>query len=268
MCGRSGPPPGGDVTFSLAIAAARKSAVEHARSFSPLRRFRLIELEPGHGVTAAPLRIDERILHYLAGVNQLDQRLEVRSVRKSQSGRLAEAHDGGPGNPARFDHRAASTGPVLHLCGDDVAGPGRRRGLAWPTAAGRHLFVLRPRTPRPRAPSWQQFYSSVEREALLSAGVSVVAVGPDEAPSAPARRTGREIAGALMIASRDPIRLHRAVLRYEVNRPYPAGRRRLWQEALGPAASEMPRLLESTVAEQFRLSAETIVSIARLAGPA
>ena len=67
-----------------------------------------------------------------------------------------------------------------------------------------------------------------------------------------------------MIASRDPLRLHRAVQRYEVNKPNPVGQKQLWKEALGPTAGEMDDVLDE-VAEQFRLSAETIVSISAAA---
>ena len=42
---------------------------------SPLRRWRLVEVDESAGLTRGRLRIDERILHYLAGVNYLDVRL-------------------------------------------------------------------------------------------------------------------------------------------------------------------------------------------------
>ncbi len=66
------------VTFALAMATLPDphwSALTPAR---PLRRFRLVEMESSHGVTSAPLRIDERILHYLAGVNLADGVCETR----------------------------------------------------------------------------------------------------------------------------------------------------------------------------------------------
>jgi hypothetical protein len=40
-----------------------------------LRRWRLIEVEPGEMLTASRLRIDERIVHFLAGVPCWDDRL-------------------------------------------------------------------------------------------------------------------------------------------------------------------------------------------------
>jgi SpoVK/Ycf46/Vps4 family AAA+-type ATPase len=64
-----------------------------------------------------------------------------------------------------------------------------------------------------------------------------------------------------MIASRDPLRLHRAVERHEVNKPGPPGQKRLWEQALGAAAADLNDALDD-VSEQFSLSAETIASIA------
>jgi ATPase family associated with various cellular activities (AAA) len=63
-------------TFGLALAVLDEphwSAVGLAR---PLRVWRLIEPSPGGTVLHAPLRIDERILHFLIGAPTVDQRLE------------------------------------------------------------------------------------------------------------------------------------------------------------------------------------------------
>lgn len=64
-----------------------------------------------------------------------------------------------------------------------------------------------------------------------------------------------------MIASRDPVRLHRDVACHTVNKPGPAGQLRLWQDALGDAAERVDTEL-GHIAQQFRLSAETIVVLA------
>src|SRR5215217_4675698 len=63
-------------TFGLALAAlpgAHWSALSPA---APLRRWRLIEVGSGETLTTSPLRISERVLHYLAGVQHLDESLE------------------------------------------------------------------------------------------------------------------------------------------------------------------------------------------------
>src|SRR5215831_17933149 len=67
-------------SFGLALAAmpeAHWSALEPHR---PLRRWRLIEFASQSGqasapLTTRPLRIDERILHFLTGSTQIDDRL-------------------------------------------------------------------------------------------------------------------------------------------------------------------------------------------------
>ena len=71
-----GDPRRGFATFGLALAAlpdAHWSALSRDR---PLRHWRLVEMAPGDTLTSAPLRIDERILHLLAGVQSSDERLD------------------------------------------------------------------------------------------------------------------------------------------------------------------------------------------------
>jgi SpoVK/Ycf46/Vps4 family AAA+-type ATPase len=91
-------------------------------------------------------------------------------------------------------------------------------------------------------------------------------------PSPQARQLAERIPGALMIASRESIRLHRAVESHVVNKPSPAAQQRLWLDALHAAAPGEFNLIApgflGEVAQQFRLSAETIVSIAASAASA
>jgi len=54
---------------------------------APLRYWRLIEVGPGASLTLSPLRLDERMLHYLTGTDARDDRLPVLRLR---SAHLAE----------------------------------------------------------------------------------------------------------------------------------------------------------------------------------
>ena len=69
-------------TFGLALGALPGAHWDALAPASPLRRWRLVE--PGSGPTLAsrPLRLDERILHYLTGMQAPDERLDgvVRSA--------------------------------------------------------------------------------------------------------------------------------------------------------------------------------------------
>lgn len=76
LCGQShGNPQQNYPTFSLALAILPTANWQALTPEAPLRRWRLIELGESQSLVHAPLRLDERILHYLMGVQYLDARL-------------------------------------------------------------------------------------------------------------------------------------------------------------------------------------------------
>jgi hypothetical protein len=258
-CGQaSGQSRPGDVTFALALAALESPHWSALAPSGPLRRFRLIEMEPSHGVTSAPLRIDERILHYLAGLNRIDPRLDRLLYEKPRPERLAPDHQPlweQTIQPA-VEHMSAAT--VLHLFGDD---PAAQEDIAAAIAqrAGRELFVLRLDDTPTAAAEIDQFVQLWTREARLLPA-SLLLQWDGDAPTAPARMLAERLPGVVMIASRDSIRLHRRIERHEVNKPGPLGQQQLWKEALGSAGENLDTV--DAVAAQFRLSADTIATIA------
>src|SRR5215213_8800981 len=62
-------------TFSLALAALPDAHWSALTPAAPLRHWRLVEVGTGDTLTSSPLRIDECVLHYLAGTPYLDERL-------------------------------------------------------------------------------------------------------------------------------------------------------------------------------------------------
>lgn len=62
-------------TFSLAYSVLPDAHWDAIAPHAPLRRWRLIEMGEGRALTLCPLRIDERILHYLVGTDYVDERL-------------------------------------------------------------------------------------------------------------------------------------------------------------------------------------------------
>ncbi|OZH51632.1 hypothetical protein AFK68_29710 [Hydrocoleum sp. CS-953] len=62
-------------TFSLAQSIFERVDIGVLAPESPLRYWKLIEVQPGLVLTLSPLKIDERIFHFLVGTNQLDERL-------------------------------------------------------------------------------------------------------------------------------------------------------------------------------------------------
>jgi hypothetical protein len=247
------------VTFGLAMAtipAPHWSALTPGR---PLRRYRLIEKEAGASLTSAPLRIDERILHFLAGVNVLDSRLEPllrtgpspawiaqehRQIAEEVAGRLAET----------------SEPTLLQFSGDDPQGQEDVAALA-AEQAGRRVFTLSVEDVPAAAPELEQFVLLWTREAALLRGVLLLQCG-SAGLSAAARYIAERVPGGMVVvAGRDNIRLNRDSLRVEVNKPMPAGQKALWQRALGPAGKSLDAMIDN-LAEQFRFSAKTIHSTA------
>jgi hypothetical protein len=267
-CGEVLGRPRDSITFALALAVLSDAHWSALAPTAPLRRYRLIEMEPGHGVTSANLRIDERILHYLAGVNRLDARLEVILQTKSQPVCVAEEHRALAAEAIRNLENGTDQPSVLHLCGDDPHGQEDVAALL-AFRGGRQLYVLRHENMPAAGQESDQFIQLWTREAELLSAVlllqlETVAPGPNSRPSGASTQLMENIPGPLFIASREPLRLHRPLVRYEVNTPQSAAQKQLWQIALGPAAASLNGHLDD-LAEQFRLSAETIFAISQSA---
>jgi hypothetical protein len=247
------------ITFSFALSTLREPHWSALSASAPLRRYELIRIETGHGLTSAALHIDERVLYYLTGINRIDARLEQMLYRKTPPEWMSEEHFllatevlGG------FDDEALPTA-ILHLCGDDPEG---QEGVAALLAhrAGRELLILRHEDTPAAGADMEQFLHLWMRESLLLPALLLLQWG-NETPGVNAKQLAERLPAALMIASRESLRLHRPLESHEVNKPGPTAQLQLWQDALGPAAETVPEIL-GEMAEQFRFSADAIATIA------
>jgi len=269
------------LTFGLAMAVLAEPHWSALTASGPLRRYHLVEVESGYGLTCSPLRIDERILHYLAGINQLDPRLESLLEASPPVEWIAEDHRRLAAELAKVAANAESVGafhegtvrqqPVLHLCGDDPHGQQDVAALAT-AGRGRQLFVLHAEDKAvseftldagPGARSdIDRFLELWTRESALLDGVLLVQCGA-EGPNAATRRIVERAPGCVFVASREPVRINRELLRFDVNKPRPEEQKHLWQQALGPSAARLNGFLDN-LSEQFRLSAKTIYATGSL----
>ena len=235
-CGRlTGRPQHRCPTFGLGMSLLPEPHWNALAPWAPLRRSRLIEVEPGFGLAAAPLRIDERVLHYLAGTNQMDPRLERVLHGADARAPLAEEHEDLVERIANeFDGRPAAMS--LHLHGDD---PQAQETIAARVAErfGRRLFVLRIEDTPSLGADLEQFLALWSREALLLPACLLLA-WEGEAPNANARALAERVPSPLLIASRDPQTLHRLTWRHEVSKQAPATQRALWKQALAEAGDK------------------------------
>ncbi len=248
----------GAISFSLALATLPDPHWSALAPNAPLRHFHLVEIGAERGLTSAPLRIDERILHYLAGVNLLDPRLAPVLEEKGPPHWIAETHRALAAEAMAAFDRESRQPPVLHLCGDDPHGQEDIAALL-AVNSGRHCFLLRAENIPATTAEVDQFVTLWTRESSLLPAILLIQCGAAALTQA-GRQLLERVPAPLIFASRDPLRLERPSLRFDVDKPEPAEQKRLWEQALGSAAAGLNGLFND-LAEQFRLSADTIATV-------
>src|SRR5690606_22411531 len=244
--------------FSLALAALPQAHWSAIAPAGALRYWRLVELGQGDSLTGSPLRIDERVLHYLAGVSHMDERLNGLIEPLTPE---VEASSLPPSHLALAERIAglwlAAGGadqPVLLLAGDEQAGPHAVAAAACELLDLR-LYLLRPGDV-PASPSEREALARLwEREALLDRAVLLVDwSGPgSENAEAGAIALLDRLRSMTIVVGRETLPLRRRpVVRLDVARPSAAEQQALWRLALGPLSAPLDGRVEALVA-QFNL---------------
>lgn len=253
-------------TFSLALAALPHPDWGALTPAAPLRYWRLVSLSEGASLTLSPLRIDERILHYLAGIDYVDQRLaglveltvdaSLTPTQLALARRLA----------ATWSESAADDGrPVFQLCGDEIAA---KRAIAATAcdSLGLDLRLLPAHALPTGSADLENWLRIWDREAALSRGVLLLDCDDLEATdaereSAVQRFVERAQSLVIVVGRRRRRFSQLAVLTFDVDKPSPAEQRDLWLESLGTADASMRSEVDRLVF-QFNLSAPTIQAVA------
>ena len=255
-------------TFGLALASLADAHWSALSPEGPLRRWRLVEVmgQPATPLTASPLRVDERVLHYLAGVQHLDERLAglVEPVAVGEA--LVPSHRVIAERAGAAWAGAAGPPPVVQLCGAD--GASKRAIVAAACAAlGLRLCAIQAEHIPAGGAELEGLARLWEREAALSgAALLVEADGLDPGDARQAAAVGlllERLAGAQALAVRDRWRpLRRPTAAFDVPRPEPDEQGALWRAALGARGPQLNgRVAE--LAEQFSLGPAAIGAAAR-----
>lgn len=249
-------------TFGLALAALPDP---HWSAIAPngrLRRWRLVELGPGSSLTRSPLRISERVLHYLAGVQHLDERLAGLVDPVHTSGDLVPSQRALADQLlAAWSHAPRARLPIIQLCGDDRSG---KRAIAEAACAGLglKLNVMRADVLPTSPGELMALIYTWEREAALSGSALLLdcdALDPsDTAHTALVVRMAEQLNGAMILACRDrQAILERPTLALYVFKPSTDEQRAAWRSALGPAEAKLNGQLDMLVT-QFNLDTQSI----------
>ncbi|VVB53814.1 Cell division protein C [uncultured archaeon] len=249
-------------TFSLALAALPDPHWSALTPTAPLRRWRLIEIGTGNALTLSPLRIDERVLHYLVGIQHLDERLAGLVQPLYTSGELVPSHRRFAERLAMIWSNAAGTSalPVVQLCGNEVTGKRTIAGAAC-ALVGLKLSKISAATIPIVPGELEAFIRLWEREAILSASALLVDFDIADTTDAAHDRAINQLIectnGALIIASGERRSVHqRQMVTFDVRKPTPGEQCTVWQSMLG-RVTDLNGQVEA-IASQFNLSTHTI----------
>lgn len=249
-------------TFGLALTVLPGAHWSALSPDSPLRYWRLLELSLGEGLAHAPLRIDERILHFLAGLGGFDERLKALIYPVHTPGSL---DDGEYSQETQRLHSLLGRSETVTV---QVSGADSFTRLSHIGAAveqsGLRLFRLRaadiPSDPRERLDLVRLW----RREALLAGGCLVIETqgSVQENSLAAALITADDFTA--IISSDDPVHLpvSRQLLGIQLGKPRPAAQRKAWQKALASQGISANGYI-AELAAQFRLSSQVIQTIAQ-----
>ncbi len=267
-------------TFGLALAALPNAHWSAIRPSGPLRHFHLLEpTSGGIAITQAPLRIDERILHQLAGLPQLDERIESlleppsapREPTASQS-RLAEQVG------ATWSAGSQDEIPVIQLWGGNPSDQ-RTLGEAVCAVVGLALRAMSGDALPTDSRELAEFQTLWSREAALAPLCLLLDCGDldrgDRVRESAVNRLLDSSRFPLILCGREPrTTRQRTMIGFEARPPMAVEQRALWEHQLGGSAVLLNGDLNRLVA-QFQLSPPRIRAAcaeatgkARLAGSA
>jgi hypothetical protein len=242
LCGMAqGDPSRPYPTFSLALAVFDDAHWSALNPAAPLRRWRLVEVQnqAGTSLTTSPLRIDERILHYLAGVHYQDERLAGFIHPVQSTAELVPSHAMLVATIGKIWQRSNAALPVIQLCRGDEATK-QSIAAASSSAAGLRLYAL----PAGQIPGGAAELESLlrlwERESVLSSCALYVEA---DAIDRNDLRTVEQVSHLLellncpvFLSTRDRWRqLRREVRTLDVGKPTAEEQGSVWHASLGDA---------------------------------
>jgi hypothetical protein len=253
-------------TFGLALAALPEAHWSAITPSAPLRYRRLIDVLPGPSLTTSPLRIEERVLHYLNGIDSDDPRLAGIVDRLEDDVELVPSHAAIAARLA--DAWGHPNGPrVVQLCGVDAAG---KRSIVAHAARALGLAAMRmPASAIPSSPGDADALVRLwGRESALSASALLIDADAAGAPGEPIASIVDRVdrfEGPVAISSRERRAVSsREVVTLDVDRPRTDEQAAVWRRALGPMATTLNGQV-GALAAQFSLSSPTIEAIGRQA---
>ncbi|MEK7395996.1 MAG: ATP-binding protein, partial [Candidatus Poribacteria bacterium] len=253
-------------TFGLALAALPNAHWGAISPASSLRHWRMIEVEKGKMITKSPLRIDERILHYLAGLQNPDERLSgiIKPLQITDS--LVPSHHALAERFIRIWSRVEDRAllPVIQLCGTESAG---KHAIASAVCAklGFNISLIFSHAIPSSPVEIDAIVQLWNRDAII--GNSVLLLNCEEADPADTVRENAiaqfidNIEQPLIVACRVKRRItQRPTIILDVNKPTAIEQQSIWRSVLEAEKYNLNGDIDALVS-QFNLSAPIIHTI-------
>ncbi len=251
-------------TFGLALAALPDAHWSALAPTAPLRHWRLIEVSSGTALTLSPLRIDERILHYLTGIRYLDARLAGMVHLLPSVGALVPSHRAiAERIEAAWTRAVRPPLPCIQLCGADNASL-RAIVVAACDAVGIQVHALPAEAIPTNGDERSGFTRLWEREATLGMGALLIdAMELDHADSSRVYALTaliERLNAPLLVICRDRQATgHRPTVTFDVNAPESAEQDAVWRAALGDLTDHLNGHVDRLVS-QFTLNSTEIAA--------
>lgn len=250
-------------SFHIALANLVDAHWDVITPASPLRFWRLLEVDRhDHTLANSPLRLDERILHYLVGADYLDERLAnfFQPVRAPKS--MPPSYRKHAERITSLWGSDSGETPIIHLTGNWRSGR-QLLAAASCTALGLKLYSLNASDIPTNSVERETLLRLWQRESLLLRSALLLVTDDADAESLrTARNFSRRLAGGLLFVSGDVTLRSETVATVEINLPEDNEQRTIWEESLGPLAARLNGQLDEVVS-QFRFEPERIRSVAR-----
>lgn len=247
-------------TLSLALAALPEAHWSALTPAAPLRRWRMIEVGSGSILTLSTLRIDERVLHYLAGVQHLDERLAGLVELLHPASELVPSHRALADRIAALWTKSEAL-PVVQLCGD---GSGDKRAIAVTACAaiGLRVVAISGQSVPTGANELDGFIRLWGREAVLSNCALLLECNEmdstDAARAAACNRLLDGLNGPLIISTVTRLRAaHKPIITLDVQKPSASEQKDIWQRALRAMPVNLNGQVNALVA-QFNLNLQKV----------
>ena len=252
-------------TFSLALEICENTHWSAFLPSAPLRRWQLVEIGTSTALTLSPLKINERILHCLAGLQHLDEKLSQILEPVPEMEVMVESHRKIAYDLAQTCEIAvlSRNTPIIQITGDSLLS---QRGIAYQTSEqmGLTLYLLKVSSLPSNIIDLNHFLRLWERESILSGSALLLEIDDYDLSAEKTvllNQLAEKVNTPLIINSRDRVALEkRSLINIDVYKPTAKEQTQLWQDILSDYSAQQFNGYVDKLVCQFNLNALEIES--------